>query len=167
MTHRLKCKKRRKLSNVDGGKLRLSETSARKHSGELDVQPSQEIKKGSRQRRRGTKRFVKMRIAARAHYPVYFSSRFHMLSRSHCYVKYYHERRHGQTEKVDSIQKTQKEMNSIKIQNSNQNKFLACMKCFQRRIAISDRNEKLQNSFNVFYCISITFLAKKTKTGKS
>lgn len=72
MTHRLKCEKRRKLSDVDGGKLRPSETSDRKHSGELDVQPRQEIKKGSRQRRRGTKRFVKMRIAARAHYPVYF-----------------------------------------------------------------------------------------------
>lgn len=47
MTRRLKCEKRRKLSDVDGDKLRISETSGRKHSGELDVESRQEIKKGS------------------------------------------------------------------------------------------------------------------------
>lgn len=107
MTRGLKYEKKRKLSNVDGGKLRLSETSDQKTFRRIRyAAPPGDQKRESRQRRRGTKRFVKMRIAARAHYPVYFSSRFHMLSRSHCYAKYHHGQRRGQAEKVGPIRKT-------------------------------------------------------------
>lgn len=77
--------------SMDGGKLRPSETSSRKHSGELDVEPHQEIKKrkGTSQRRRGTEQFVKMHITARApFFPVFLSSRYRMLSGPHCYAKY-------------------------------------------------------------------------------
>jgi hypothetical protein len=116
-----KGEERRKLPGVDGGKLRPSETSGRKHSGELDVEPRQDIKKGSPcNEGRGTKRFVKMRIAARAHRsrsssphdPTCFLVPIVMLSAPSRMEAW------QEPENVESMRKTQNEMNSIKIRNS-------------------------------------------------
>jgi len=114
-----KGEERRRVPGVDGGKLRPSETSGRKHSGELDVEPRQEIKKGSpRNEGRGTERFVKMRIAARAHRSssphdsTCFLVPIVMLSAPSRMEAW------QEPENVQPMRKTQNEMNSIKIRDS-------------------------------------------------